>query len=154
MKTSSTSASSSNTQPEQRTVLRCVCAGLFLLLLAGQTCWSAPISALPEIRAIVGEAAGQPYKVKLAVAAAIRNRGHLRGVYGLNARHNASEPERVWRDAARAWKESATSDITRGATHFGCAEDVRKGAFTGLQLTCIVGAGRDATYFYRVKSRS
>ena len=43
-------------------------------------------------------------------------------------------------------------DPTRGATHFGNLSDVRKGTFTGLQLTCIVGAGRDATYFFRTRS--
>lgn len=106
------------------------------------------------VRAIVGEAAGQPYAVKLAVACAIRNRcvphgPGLRGVYGLNAAHNATEPAKVWQEAARAWAESARRDVTGGADHFGNASDVRKGTFSGMRLVAVVGAGRDATYFFR-----
>ena len=36
------------------------------------------------IRAIVGEAANQGSQGMLAIACAIRNRGHLKGAYGLN----------------------------------------------------------------------
>jgi len=110
------------------------------------------LDARAAATAIVGEAAGQPFAVKLAVAEAIRHRGTLQGVYGLNAAHNATEPARVWKDARRAWAQSAHTDITHGATHFGNLQDVRKGTFTGLQLTCIVGSGKDATYFFRNRS--
>ena len=101
------------------------------------------------VTAIVGEAAGESYSVKLAVAAAIRNRNSLRGVYGLNAAHNASEPAWVWRDARRAWTESAMTDPTHGANHFGNADDVRKGTFEGMKLTLVLGSGRTATYFFK-----
>jgi hypothetical protein len=99
--------------------------------------------------AIVGEAAGQPYIVKLGVAGALRNRGTLRGVYGYNALHNQYEPKWVWVDAKRAWRESAQRDITHGATHFGSADDVAKGTFTSLQLVCVLGTDKDATYFFK-----
>ena len=50
----------------------------------------APIPDAQAVRAIVGEAAGESFEGKLAIACAIRNRGNLHGVYGLNATH-------VWR---------------------------------------------------------
>jgi len=97
----------------------------------------------------VGEAAGQPYAVKLAVGEAIRNRATLRGVYGFHAAHNQFEPAWVWRDARRAWTESAGTNVVKGATHFGSAADVAKGTFKGMKLTVVIGTGRDATYFFR-----
>ena len=108
-----------------------------------------PLTAENATNAIVGEAAGCPYVVKLGVAAAIRNRGTLKGVYGFNAKHNASEPARIWTDAARAWSQSATNDPTLGANHFGCRADVAKGTFKGLKLTAVLGSGKHATYFFK-----
>ena len=108
-----------------------------------------PLTPPDAVRAIVGEAAGQPYLVKLGIGCALRNRGHLRGVYGVTARHNASEPARIWADAQRAWRESARRDITAGANHFGNADDVRKGTFRGMKLTVVLGTGKDATYFFK-----
>jgi len=100
-------------------------------------------------RAIVGEAAGAPYIVKVGIGCAIRNRGTLHGVYGVNAKHNATEPDWVWNDAGRAWRESALKDITNGADHFGNADDVRKGTFEGMTLTVVLGTGKNATYFFK-----
>jgi spore germination cell wall hydrolase CwlJ-like protein len=85
---------------------------LILLLLATTA------SAGNEVRAIIGEASGEGYQGMLAVAGVIRNRGHLRGIYGVNAKHVDREPAYVWRMAEKAWRQSATNDITRGATHF------------------------------------
>jgi hypothetical protein len=117
-------------------------------LLAAAPVWAGVPADLAR-RAIVGEAAGCPYLVKLGVACAIRNRGTLKGVYGLNARHNATEPAWVWNDAAKAWRESARHDVTRGANHFGNADDVRKGTFKGMKLTVVLGEGRNKTYFFK-----
>lgn len=99
--------------------------------------------------AIVGEAAGCPYIVKLGVASAIHNRGTLHGVYGFNAARNASEPAWVWADARRAWRESSRHDIVHGARFFGCKADVDKGTFIGLTFVCKLGKDRSATYFFR-----
>lgn len=122
---------------------------LLLTLALGISQAGAAITAGQARRAIVGEAAGAGYTVQLGVACALRNRGHLRGVYGVNARHNATEPQWVWDQAARAWTESATRDVTGGADHFGCESDVRKGTFRGMTLTVVLGEGRNKTYFYR-----
>jgi hypothetical protein len=99
--------------------------------------------------AVVGEAAGDPYIVKLGIAAACYNRGTLHGVYGFHARHNATEPAWVWREAARAAAEGRRHDITHGANHFGNAEDVRKGTFAGMTLTVVLGEGKHKTYFFK-----
>ena len=117
---------------------------LTALPLAGRT-----IAAADGTNAVVGEAAGAPFIVKLGVAAAIHNRKSLHGVYGFNARHNASEPAWVWRDAARAWSQSVTNDPTKGAVNFGCQADVDKGTFKGLHLTVVLGTGKHATYFFK-----
>jgi len=68
------------------------------------------------IKAIMGEARGEGYKGMLAVACAIRNRGTLKGVYGVNAKF--TEKEYVWDMAKRAWAESEFKDIADGATHW------------------------------------
>ena len=123
---------------------------LIILCLTAATCQGGAVVRGPDaVSAIVGEAAGSPYLVKLGVAAAIRNRNSLRGVYGLNARHNATEPAWVWADARRAWSQSATNDPTHGAVNFGCKADVDKGTFAGQHLTAVLGRGRTATYYFK-----
>lgn len=71
------------------------------------------------IRAIIGEAGNQGYTGMLAIAGAIRNRGTLKGVYGVKAKHINKEPKWVWDMAKKAWLESATNDITNGAQYWG-----------------------------------
>lgn len=78
----------------------------------------AKIDEKQAVRAIVGEAAGEPYVGKVALAEAIRNRGTLKGVYGLNGKHVDKEPSWVWRDARRAWEESAKTNLVKGADHW------------------------------------
>ena len=55
--------------------------------------------------------------VMLAVACGIRNRGTLKGVYGVYAKHINNEPQRIWDMAKKAWKESKTNRIHTG-THW------------------------------------
>ena len=85
------------------------------------------------IKAIIGEAENQGYKGMLAVACAIRNRGTLKGVYGLRAKRVRYSlfNEEAMIDAKLAWEESAKHDITNGATlweninAFGCPSWVK-----------------------------
>ena len=70
------------------------------------------------VRAIIGEASNQGYLGMLAVAEAIRNRGHLRGVYGLRAKHVDREPPWVWAMAHKAWTNSRTTNTVKGADHW------------------------------------
>jgi hypothetical protein len=72
----------------------------------------------PAIRSIVGEASGEGYEGMLAVACAIRNRGTLKGVKGINGAQVDSQPQWVWHDAQLAWEESKLIDVVEGATHW------------------------------------
>lgn len=77
-----------------------------------------PIQSAQAIRAIVGEAANQGERGMLTLAGAMRNRGHLKGVYGLKNPCADKQPAWVWARAERAWAMSATNDLSRGATHW------------------------------------
>lgn len=70
------------------------------------------------IRAIIGEASGEGERGMLAVACGIRNRGSLKGVYGVKAKHVDSQPQWVWDRAEKVWEQSATIDIVDGADHW------------------------------------
>ena len=79
------------------------------------------------ISAIVGEASNQSYDTMICVAQGIRHRGTLKGVYGVNARHNSSESEDTWSAAQEAWDESPyTSDKINGAKNWGTKDDLIK----------------------------
>lgn len=81
-----------------------------------------------KLRAILGEAEGESYHGKLALAYAINNRGSIRGVYGYNAiilrsdgyyRHNRRLSKKVVVEALKAleWANShPDKDLTFGAT--------------------------------------
>jgi len=72
------------------------------------------------IKAIIGEAEDQGYRGMLAVACAIRNRGTLKGVYGLRSARvrNYEFSRQTHKMAFLAWAESEKVDITNGATHW------------------------------------
>lgn len=70
------------------------------------------------VRAIVGEAANQGRDGMLAVACAIRNRGSLKGVYGLRNPAAGKQPAWCWERARTAWASSLTNDTVLGATHW------------------------------------
>lgn len=82
----------------------------------------ASIDDSKAVRAIVGEAANQGRSGMLAVAGAIRNRGTLKGVYGVKNPIADKQPAWVWQRAREAWASSATNDITKGATHWEAVE--------------------------------
>lgn len=78
------------------------------------------------IDAIVGEAANQSYDTMVCVAQGIRHRGTLHGVYGLHAKHNASENADTYEMAEEAWEDSAvTKDQIHGAKNWGNREDMK-----------------------------
>lgn len=78
------------------------------------------------VRAVLGEARGDGYDGMSAVAHAIRNRGHLRGVYGKDAAMPDLTPG-MWQLASKAWFESEDgADPTRGADHWFSEADLVK----------------------------
>lgn len=80
------------------------------------------------VLAIIGEAENQGPRGMLAVACAIRNRGHLKGVYGLRAPRVVKKkykPE-ILKAAIKAWEDSRRKDITKGADHWENVEQFGK----------------------------
>lgn len=84
------------------------------------------VASNKAVLAIIGEAENQDYFGMLAVACAIRNRGTLKGVYGLHAKrvlqHKYSQ--QTYHLAELAWKRSSNIDITNGATGWGNSGDL------------------------------
>jgi hypothetical protein len=94
---------------------RLICLTVFSFQCFSFSAFSS-INDADAVRAIIGESANQGKDGMLAVACAIRNRGNLKGVFGLNAKFVDDQPQWVWDQARTAWAESATHDVTDGAT--------------------------------------
>lgn len=113
-----------------RTLVICAILGLITMASCNSVTVHAQETEIKQIdnkkavAAIVGEAAGESYKCKLAIACVIRNRGSLQGVYGVNAKHNATEPPKIWAEAFKAWNQSKTNDITGGCMFWGGKMDI------------------------------
>ena len=103
-------------------VIPALCIGLLVgIVLFVSSCQVAHASEINEdqaVRAIIGEASGEGLEGMRCVASAIRNRGTLKGVYGLHAKHVNKQPKWVWKLARKAWKESATQDFACGASYW------------------------------------
>ncbi len=88
-----------------------------LLLGCNASAW-AVVAEDQAVHAILGEARGEGYRGMYAVACAIRNRGHLKGVYGLKADVSDASDKTV-QEAYKAWQMSGEGiDITLGADHW------------------------------------
>lgn len=87
----------------------------------------AAISEHLAVRALVGEAGSQELAELKAHAFALRNRGTLRGVYGLHAKHVRFEPGWVFRRAKHAWlyAHSGAGDPIRGRTEWRSEYDLK-----------------------------
>lgn len=108
-------------------------------LLSPDQALCAQISRGKAIRAIIGEAAGEGYEGMLAVACAIRNRGTLRGVYGIKAKHIDRESKLTWILAERAWDESERVDVVDGATHWESTDFKRPVWAKNMSVTARIG---------------
>lgn len=111
---------------------------------------SSIINSSAAVRAIIGEAANQGPRGMLAVAGAIRNRGTLRGVYGLHNPIVQSPSPLALAQARHAWSQSATNDITLGATHW---ENTKAFGKPYWAANMIVTTNIGSHTFYREKSR-
>lgn len=91
---------------------------LWIMLMATTDCLA--FSDAQAVHAIMGEARGESWLGKCYVASAIRNRGTLKGVYGLRVplARLKKEPARVWAEAKRAWQLCKVRPVTN-ATHWG-----------------------------------
>lgn len=97
--------------------MRTLSITLLALLIAG----AVQAQTVPDdiaVRCIVGEAEDQGIEGMTGVAEAIRNRGHLRGVYGCNSPRTEKAPATVWELASWAWERSAFTNTVNGADHW------------------------------------
>jgi len=88
-----------------------------LLLMFSAICRAGEIPDDYAVSCIMGEARGEGYEGMLMLAGALRNRGTTHGVYGCRAKF--AEPSWVWDLARKAWNESAHTDTSKGADHWG-----------------------------------
>ena len=79
------------------------------------------------IKAVIGEAENQTYKGMLYVACALRNRGTLKGVYGLKSYRVVHHlySDHIYKEATLAWKESAIPEVCKVVHNAIGWEDVR-----------------------------
>jgi spore germination cell wall hydrolase CwlJ-like protein len=82
-----------------------------------------------------------------AVGEVIRRRNSLRGIYGFKADHVDHEPAWVWDQARKAWRASATSNITKGADAFESTDFKTPYWARGLAPVSTVGKHR----FFKLK---
>lgn len=123
----------------------------FILLSGCQTPVYAQVNAPKAILAVIGEAEAEGYRGMLAVACAIRNRGTLKGVYGLKSPRvrNHLYSAHTYALASAAWKESGNHDITEGATGWGNESDLNKFCSTTWWHKCQITAYYGHQWFYK-----
>lgn len=96
----------------------------FLVFFSGCSLASANTTEInynDAVKSIIGEAENQGYMGMLAVSHAIRNRGTLKGVYGLRSPRITFHlySQRIYNLARLAWEQSAADfDITHNATNW------------------------------------
>lgn len=125
---------------------------LSLVLWAFPAICEASISKSDAVDIIIGEAEGESYQGKLAIAQALRHRGYTRGCYGLHAprvkKHLYSSKTFV--QAVKAWEESRTlPDITGGATGWGNAKDIEVFKRTKWWKKAVITAKIGNHFFYK-----
>ena len=122
----------------------------FTLAFWAVNCMAQEYTDKEAIRAIVGEASNQGYDGMYAVACSVKNRGHLRGVYGLKAPHVESEPSWVWKMASEAFYASLQgTDVTNGATHWESTDFPTPYWVKDMEITYKLGKH----VFYKAKAR-
>jgi hypothetical protein len=97
-----------------------ILAGLFILFFTS----CAHAQEIPEdqaVKAIIGEAENQGYDGMLAVSCALRNRGTLRGVFGVNAPRvkKGLYTRGTYLKAKEAWNESKLDEANMTLDKYG-----------------------------------
>lgn len=96
-----------------------LCLILGVIMLCGATCAPAHAEGIPDnlaVKAVYNEALHDPVSLD-AMCHALRNRGDLRGVYGLRVSNPIPKISRL--KTLKTWQGSLyTPDVTKGATHW------------------------------------
>lgn len=102
---------------------------LWMILLIPSCAHAEPLTEQNAILSIIGEGESEGFTGLYALACAIKNKGNLKGVYGLHSprvkKHLYSQE--TYALAKLAWEKAKTGrDITFGATVWGNKNDVIK----------------------------
>lgn len=121
-----------------------------ILLLMCSVAWAGELPKWRVVYAIIGEAEGEPYKGKLAVACAIQNRGTLKGVYGEKAPRvkQRKYSSKVLVSAIQAYEESLHPEnctFIDGADHWEGTAFPEPYWAKSMEVTAVIGNQR----FYR-----
>lgn len=129
--------------------LRGAGTAVLLLSLSVQPFASTPkLDDQHAIKAIIGEAENQGYQGMYLVACAIRNRGTLKGVAGVNGKHVNKASASIWQQASKAWHESENGpDLTYGATIWQNSYDLNHSRMNFDKLDCTTIHG--GHYFFK-----
>lgn len=93
---------------------------LFYLILGTFSAQAKDIAESEAVKAIYGES-GPSYAERQAVAFALLNRGHLKGVYGLKSARGVMISPKDWQSCSRAWHTALNGlipDPVKGADHW------------------------------------
>lgn len=121
---------------------------LSVALLAVAIPAQAQVTDAQAVRIAIGEASGEGLKGMQAVCEVLRRRGSIKGFYGLHAKHVDRQPKWVWAQAEKAWSNSASSNLTNGATHFEGTDFPTPYWAKGLTPVAVIGKQR----FYKIKT--
>ena len=105
-------------------------------------------AAIPEsqaIKAILGEAGGEPFAAQCAIASSIRLRNSLQGIYGVKNPCVKRAPSYAILRARKAWQASAFHDYAQGCRYFGCPADRSYFIHNGFRPVFTIGQ----TTFYK-----
>ena len=92
-----------------------------LILFLATMAVEAQIPESSAVRAILGESLGQPFRAQVLIAAVLRSRGSLRGVWGVTNAIIATADKHAQETARRAWRASV--GLRTKARYFGCLRD-------------------------------
>lgn len=114
--------------------------------------WASEIPSTLVERAILGEALPN-YEAMHDIASAIRNRGTLKGVYGVRSRNYDKASPKLRALASKAWASSASLDTVGGADHWLSEYDLKhcKPRLTAFRFGMVETMYRHKTHFYRAK---
>jgi hypothetical protein len=123
-----------------------------MLIFGSRPAWAqTKITTEQAVQCILGEVRGEYAKYGQesfdALASALRNRGHLGGVYGCKANFTKEIPylkaKGLYESAKKAWLQSANSDFVAGAQYWGSTivdlKWIAEMESKGFKLTKIVG---------------
>lgn len=123
---------------------------IFFLIVFSSLQSFASVTESQAIKVIMGEARGEPFEGQCAVGEVLRGRNSVKGFYGYTAKFKFTPKE--YQTALKAWRLSATTNYTKGATHFEGDSFKRPYWISSMIETAHIGS--QTFYKERVKSHA